>query len=62
MSIGPDKSRLPVYDREQGQITVLTLCGTTYAVDGEFSRGQRATSKLLPGFAVDMTSALAAKR
>ena len=42
-----------------GKITVLTLSGTTYAVHGEFCRGDQAASKLLPGFAVDVTSALA---
>ena len=36
--------------------------GRAYAVHGEFARGQQATSKLLPGFAVDVTAALAAKR
>src|SRR5262245_61154811 len=51
-----------IVDPEQGQITVLTLDGATYTVHGEFSRGQQATSKLLPGFAVDVTSALAPKR
>ena len=51
-----------IVDPELGQITVLTLDGSTYAVHGEFSRGQQATSKLLPGFAVDVTSALAAKQ
>jgi len=44
-----------------GKITILTLSGTTYAVHGEFYRGDLATSKLLPGFAVDVTAALAAK-
>jgi len=59
------KAGIPEYwivDPELGQITVLTLDGTSYAVHGEFSRGQEATSKLLPGFAVDVTSALAGKR
>ena len=51
-----------IVDPELGQITVLTLDGTSYAVHGEFTRGEQATSKLLPGFAVDVTSALAAKR
>ncbi len=43
------------------QITVLTLDGQTYVVHGEFKRGEQATSKLLPGFGVDVTSALTAK-
>jgi Uma2 family endonuclease len=51
-----------IVDPELGQITVLTLDGAAYAVHGVFSRGQPATSKLLPGFAVDVTAALAAKR
>jgi hypothetical protein len=40
---------------------VLTLDGQTYVVHGEFKRGEQATSKLLPGFVVDVTSALTAK-
>jgi Uma2 family endonuclease len=51
-----------IIDRELGQITVLVLDGPAYAVHGVFARGQQATSKLLPGFAVDVTAALAAKR
>jgi len=51
-----------IVDPELGQITVLTLDGTSYSVHGEFSRGEQATSKLLPGFAVDVMSALAPKR
>jgi len=42
-----------------GKITILTLNGTAYAVHGEFYRGDQATSRLLPAFAVDVTSALA---
>ena len=42
-----------------GKISILTLSGTSYAVHGEFCRGDQAASKLLPGFAVDVTSALA---
>jgi len=59
------KAGIPEYwivDRELGQITVLVLDGPAYAVHGVFSRGQRATSKLLPGFTVDVTAVLAAKR
>ena len=51
-----------IVDPELGQITVLALDGSAYAVHGEFVRGQQATSKLLPGFTVDVTAALAAKR
>jgi Uma2 family endonuclease len=59
------QARIPEYwivDPELGQITVLVLDGATYAVHGVFTRGEQATSKLLPGFAVDVTAALAAKR
>jgi Uma2 family endonuclease len=51
-----------IVDPELGQITVLTLDERTYVVHGEFKPGQQATSKLLPGFAVDITSALEPKR
>jgi Uma2 family endonuclease len=51
-----------IVDPELGQITVLTLDGHSYVVHGEFKRGERATSKLLPGFAVDVTSALSPGR
>ena len=50
-----------IVDPELGHITVLTLEGQAYVVHGEFKRGERATSKLLSGFAVDVTSALAPK-
>jgi Uma2 family endonuclease len=50
-----------IIDPELDQITVLTLDGQTYVVHGEFKRGEQATSKLLPGFVVDVTSALTAK-
>ena len=58
------KARIPEYwivDPEQARITVLTLDGRSYRVLGEFSRGDLATSKLLPGFCVDVTSAVTAK-
>jgi len=51
-----------IVDPELDQITLLTLDGTSYAVHGEFSRGEQATSKLLPSFAVDVSAALAPKR
>jgi hypothetical protein len=41
---------------------VLTLDGHAYVVHGEFKRGERATSKLLPEFGVDVTAAVSAKR
>lgn len=50
-----------IIEPDLGKITVLTLSGVTYAVHGEFCRGEQATSKLLPGFAVDVTSALSGK-
>jgi Uma2 family endonuclease len=50
-----------IVDPALEQITVLTLDGQTYVVHGEFKRGEQATSKLLPGFVVDVTSALTAK-
>jgi len=51
-----------IVDPELGQITVLTLDDQIYVVHGEFKRGEQATSKLVPGFAVDVTSALVPKR
>ena len=57
------KAAIPEYwivDPKLGQITVLTLDGSIYAVHGEFSKGEQATSKLLTGFAVNVTAALAA--
>jgi Uma2 family endonuclease len=59
------KARIPEYwivDPEQARITVLTLDGRSYRVLGEFSRGDLATSKVLPGFEVDVTLAVTAKR
>jgi Uma2 family endonuclease len=50
-----------IVDPALEQITVLTLDGQTYAVHGEFKRGELATSKLLPGFSVDVASALTPK-
>jgi len=51
-----------IIDPRPRTITVLTLDGTSYAVHGEFKRGEQATSLLLPGFAVDVSAALAPKR
>jgi Uma2 family endonuclease len=50
-----------IVDPELGHITVLTLEGEAYVLHGEFKCGERATSKLLSGFAVDVTSALTPK-
>ncbi len=51
-----------IVDPETETITVLTLLEgqTEYAVHGEFKPGQTATSKLLDGFAVDVTACFAA--
>ena len=35
-------------------ITVLTLDGQAYRLHGRFQRGERATSRLLPGFDVSV--------
>ena len=40
------------------RITVLKLKGKRYAVHGEFGKGEKATSALLPGFSVDVSAAL----
>ena len=59
------KARIPEYwivDPEQGRITVLTLDNRAYRVAGEFSLGEQAESRVLPGFRVDVTSAITAKR
>lgn len=46
---------------ERGVITVLTLKDGAYVVHGEFQRGQKAVSKGLAGFEVDVSSALDAR-
>jgi Uma2 family endonuclease len=51
-----------IVDSELDQLTVLTLDDQTYVVHGEFKLGEQATSKLLPGFAVDVSSVLKPKR
>jgi Uma2 family endonuclease len=59
------KARIPEYwivDPEQAKITVLALDARTYRVLGEYSEGDRATSRLLPGFQVDVAAAVTAKR
>jgi Uma2 family endonuclease len=43
-------------------ITVLSLFEGAYVVHGEFQKGEQATSRLLPGFAVAVTTVLAPKR
>jgi Uma2 family endonuclease len=52
-----------IVDPEEETITVLTLTrrGKTYAEHGVFRKDERATSKLLPGFGVDVTTVLTQK-
>ena len=57
------KAGIPEYwivDVVQEQITVLVLAKKSYRVHGEFCRGDIATSKLLPGFAVSVGEVLSA--
>ena len=44
-----------IVDPQLEQITVLALEGSSYVVHGEFSKGTKASSKLLEGFNVDVT-------
>jgi Uma2 family endonuclease len=46
-----------IVDPEKEQIIVLRLAGKKYAVHGKFGKGSVATSCLLPGFTVDVTTA-----
>ena len=52
-----------IVDPEEETITVLVLKPRrkTYVEHGRFAKGMRATSKLLPGFSVDVTTALSQK-
>ena len=45
-----------IVDPRKRLITVLALDGNQYAVHGEFRDGEQATSRLLPGFQVDVTA------
>jgi Uma2 family endonuclease len=61
-----ERAGIPEYwivDPEKGTITVLVLRPRkkTYVEHGVFAKGERATSKLLPGFRVDVTTALTQK-
>jgi Uma2 family endonuclease len=47
-----------IIDPRQECIMVLRLAGKHYVVHGEFTKGTVATSLLLPGFTVDVTTAL----
>lgn len=52
-----------IVDPERKSITVLVLNAeaATYEVGGEYGAGQRAVSRLLPGFSVDVDAVLAAQ-
>ena len=52
-----------IVDPQEEMITVLVLKPRkkTYMVHGVFGKGDRATSKLLPGFSVDVTTAVTQK-
>jgi Uma2 family endonuclease len=57
------RARIPEYwivDPEEGTITVLALKRKerTYVEHGVYREGERAESKLLPGFGIDVTTAL----
>jgi Uma2 family endonuclease len=57
------KAKIPEYwivDPKERLVTVLTLVGKTYKVHGKFKPGDTATSKLLPGFTIDVTALFAA--
>jgi Uma2 family endonuclease len=61
-----ERAGIPEYwivDPEEETITVLVLepRTKTYKEHGVFAKGDRATSKLLPGFSVDVTTALTQK-
>ena len=49
-----------IVDYERQVVLVHRLDGSQYKVNGEFSRGQQATSALLAGFAVDVEALFAA--
>jgi Uma2 family endonuclease len=48
-----------IVDPRDETITVLRLEGKKYAVHGEYPQGATASSHLLPGFSVDVTTAFA---
>ena len=59
------EGRIPEYwivDPPRETVTVLTLDGDAYAEHGVFGDGDAATSVLLPGFSVDVTSVFDAAR
>jgi Uma2 family endonuclease len=58
------RAEIPEYwivDRTARTITILTLAQRDYVVHAAFKEGEQATSKILPGLAMDVTSALAAE-
>lgn len=58
------RARIPEYwivDPKEKQLRVLRLRGRKYVVHGRFRPGEKATSSLLEGFEVDVSSALAGK-
>ncbi|MDE0349172.1 MAG: Uma2 family endonuclease [Gammaproteobacteria bacterium] len=59
------EGRIPEYwivDPPAGTVTVLTLADDVYAEHGVFGEGDAATSVLLPGFSVDVTTVFDAAR
>jgi Uma2 family endonuclease len=50
-----------IVDPQGKRILVLKRDGERYAVHGEFTSAQSASSALLPGFEVDVSKALGAK-
>jgi Uma2 family endonuclease len=48
-----------IVDPQEGKVLVLALRGKRYFVHGEYVVGQRATSALVPGLAIDVTALLA---
>jgi Uma2 family endonuclease len=49
-----------IVDPLQRRITVLVLTGEQYRVDGEYSPGQSASSRLLDGLEIDVAAVFAA--
>ncbi len=49
-----------IIDPERETITVFILSGKNYKTHGVFKRGEQATSKLLPGFTLDVAAVFAA--
>ncbi len=58
------KAGIPEYwivDPQLGRITVLATEDSTYVVSGEYSRGDVAQSRLLPGFSIEVDRVFAVK-